>query len=208
MRHDVITLSREYGAGASELAGLLRQRLGWPILDEEVTRMVATELGLPHDFLEEWDEHSPGFLESLGNALRLGSPDMLMDPSYIARPSAPDVVRATRGVVLKAAESAPVILVGHGAQVILQDRPRTLHLRLIAPLADRCRRVMQRRGGTMQHAMSVAQHVDRDRTHYVKEMFGRDLHDPLLYTLQVNTGAMTMSDVVALVVCHLGGAEQ
>ncbi|MEP6989364.1 MAG: cytidylate kinase-like family protein [bacterium] len=207
MRHDVITLSREYGAGASELAGLLRQQLGWPILDEEITQMVAAELGLPHAFLEEWDEHSPGFLESFGNALRLGSPDMLMDPSYVARPSAPDIVRATRDVVQRAADAAPVILVGHGAQVILQDRPRTLHLRLVAPPADRCRRVMQRRGGTVQQAMSVSQHVDRDRTHYVKELFGRDLHDPLLYTLQINTGAMTMRDVVALVMCHLDGTE-
>lgn len=207
MRHDVITLSREYGAGASELAGLLRQRLGWPILDEEITQMVAAELGLPNDFLEEWDEHSPGFLESLGNALRLGSPDMLLDPSYIGRPSAPDVVRATRGVLQKAADAAPVILVGHGAQVILQDRPRTLHLRLVAPLDDRCRRVLQRRAVTMPQAASIAQKVDRDRSHYVKELFGRDLHDPLLYTLQINTGAMAMSEVAALVAGHIVGTE-
>ena len=48
-------------------------------------------------------------------------------------------------------------------------------------------------------AVEVAYHFDRDRAHYVKEFLGRDVLDPLLYTLQINTGEVPMADAVRLV---------
>jgi hypothetical protein len=116
MRHDMITISREYGAGASELASLLGPVLGWRVLDAEIPVAVATRLGIPDDALEEWDEHAPGFLESIGNSLMLGSPDLLIDPAFAGRPQSRDVAAATRRLLLEAAATPPLIVVGHGGR--------------------------------------------------------------------------------------------
>ena len=37
----LITISREYGAGGSELGVLLGQTLGWPVLDHELVQKLA-----------------------------------------------------------------------------------------------------------------------------------------------------------------------
>jgi hypothetical protein len=52
--------------------------------------------------------------------------------------------------------------------------------------------------------VAIAQEIDRDRVHYVKEYLGRDVRDPLLYALQINTGMVAMADAVALVQTLLG----
>ena len=199
MRYDVITLSREYGAGAGQLARRLGAELGWPVFDEEIPRAAAQRLGIPDDSLDEWDEHAPRFLESIGHALLLGSPEVMVDPAYARRPAARDVADATREVLLERAARPPVIVVGHGAQVLLQDRPRTLHLRLVAPIEDRVRRVVERRACVADEAVEICHAVDRDRVHYVQQFLHRDVRDPQLYALQINTGVVTMDDAVRLV---------
>ena len=204
MRTDLITISREYGAGASELASLLGARLGWRVLDADIPLAVAKRLGIPSDSLEQWDEHAPRFFEAMGHALLLGSPDVLLDPSFTRTPDARDVAAVTRELLLKEMETPPAIIVGHGAQVIFGDRPRSLHLRLVAPIADRVRRILARRSCTEQEAADIARRVDLDRAHYVKEFLGRNVEDPLLYAVQINTGAISMPDAVAIVLTLLG----
>ena len=199
MQADLITISREYGAGASELASLLGARLGWRVLDSDIPVAVAKRLDIPPDSLEQWDEHAPRLLESIGHSLMLGSPDLLIDPAFVGRPDARDVAAATRDLLIEAVATPPAIVVGHGAQVIFGDRPGSLHLRLVAPISDRIRRIVARRSCTEKEAIAIAQYVDRDRAHYVKEYLGRDVRDPLLYAVQINTGVVAMSEAVALV---------
>jgi cytidylate kinase len=199
MPTDLITISREYGAGASELASLVGVRLGWRVLDKDIPIAVAKRLGIPADSLERWDEHAPRLLESIGHALMLGSPDLLIDPAHLGRPDARDVAAATRDLLIEAVATPPAIVVGHGAQVIFSDRPHSLHLRLVAPVSDRVRRIVSRRSCTEKEATAITQYVDRDRAHYVKEYLGRDVRDPMLYALQINTGAVAMSEAVAIV---------
>src|SRR5436305_9220706 len=127
MRADVVTMSREYGAGASHLASLLGTELEWPVLDTEIPLEIARRLNIPEGSLEEWDEHAPRLLESIGNALLLGSPDVLIDPAYARRPAARDIAEATRAFLLERVQRPPLIIVGHGAQVLFENRPRTVH---------------------------------------------------------------------------------
>lgn len=200
MPADLITLSREYGAGASELAAQLGARLGWRVLDSEIPLEVARRLGIPSTSLGQWDEHAPGLLESMGNALLLGSPDLLIDPGVAARPQARDVSAATNALLLESAAHPPLIVVGHGAQVIFADRPHSVHVRLVAPIRDRIGRIMARRSCTEQEARAIAEHADRDRAHYVKEYYHRDVRDPQLYAVQINTGKVAMDDAAEIVV--------
>jgi cytidylate kinase len=208
MRPDLITISREYGAGASDLAARLGETLGWPVLDAEIPHEVAWRLGIPDDSLEEWDEHAPGLLESIGHALVMGSPDVVLDPTYARRPDAEDVAGATRALLLERAATAPLIVVGHGGQAIFHERPGTLHVRLVAPIEVRAERVTRRRSITRQEAVAIAQSVDRDRMNYVKQFHHRDVRDPLLYAIIINTGSVAMPEAEALVLSLLGEAEE
>lgn len=203
---DLITISREYGAGASQLALLLGARLGWRVLDAEIPAAVAARLHLDPTSLDLWDEKAPRLLESLGNALMLGTPDVLIDPAYVGRPHPRDVATATRALLVEAAATPPVIIVGHGGQVIFAERPGSLHLRLVAPIVERLPRIMERRRCDARDAAAIAHHVDRDRAQYVRDYLQRDVNDPHLYALQVNTGVVTMPVIVDLVESLVGNS--
>ncbi|NUO64311.1 MAG: cytidylate kinase-like family protein [Gemmatimonadaceae bacterium] len=198
---DMITLSREYGAGAGELARRLSATLGWRVVGEDIPHLVADRLHLPDDAVEECDEHVPTLLENLGNALLMGNPDLLIDPEVAQRPDPERVFVAARDVMLDAAKTPPVILLGHGAQALFHDRPRTVHVRLVSPIEERVKRICGRRGDcTRDNAATLARRIDTDRVSYVRQHYGRDVRDPLLYHVQLNTGFLSMEDAARIIV--------
>mgnify|MGYP001229775730 CR=1 FL=1 len=73
MGHNVlpmlITISRQYGAGGSEVARLVAASLGWAVLDNEIVERVAQRAGLAPDIVAREDEAAPTFVERLARAL-------------------------------------------------------------------------------------------------------------------------------------------
>ena len=55
---NVITITREYGAGGAELARKLSQALGWELLDRELLHQAAETQHVPDAELERLDEQT------------------------------------------------------------------------------------------------------------------------------------------------------
>ena len=68
---DVVTVSREYGAGGSELAHALGERLGWRVFDREIIGLVAERLRLDRGTVESLDEQTPSFLSRVAQTLMI-----------------------------------------------------------------------------------------------------------------------------------------
>src|SRR4051794_27405366 len=116
---DLITVSREFGAGGSELAAALGARLAWRVLDRDIVHAVAERLGVDDDAVAARDEHAPGILERIGTTLLRTSPDIISLPPDDPLPD-PEVVAATvQEILLAEAQSPPLVVVGHGTQALL-----------------------------------------------------------------------------------------
>ena len=192
----IITVAREYGAGGGELARGLGERLGWRLIDHALIEQVAARLGASVEAVEGLDEHVGGILERLGNVFARGGPEQLFEPAV----PDPDVIaRVERSVIRTAAQSPPVILVGHGAQCVLRQRPEVLHVRLIAPFEIRAARAAEARGIDLQAARAEARRADVERHRYVRHHFQCEWDDPHLYDLQVNTGAIGADEVLEMI---------
>ena len=57
---NIITVSREYGAGGYEVAKKLAEALGWELLDRELLHQAAAVEHLPDAELERLDEKAIG----------------------------------------------------------------------------------------------------------------------------------------------------
>ena len=68
----IITLSRQYGSGGSEVAELTAKTLGWELLDNEVVDAVAARLGLSIEEVKAREERAPSLVERLSSALAMG----------------------------------------------------------------------------------------------------------------------------------------
>src|SRR2546427_11047193 len=78
MAPPVITITRQYASGGSEVARLVAAELRWDVIDNEFVEEVARRAGLPADEVAQRDERAPGLLERLARTLAGGSPEMFL----------------------------------------------------------------------------------------------------------------------------------
>jgi cytidylate kinase len=195
---ELITVSREFGAGGSELARKLGERLGWPVLDDEVACRCAQRLQIDTSAVERLREHSPTLLARLSAALLVAPPEAPgIDTMHLLRIDA--IAEAALESILEAARTLPLIVVGFGTQCIFAGRADALHVRVVAPLATRVERLRARFGWDAENASTRARRMDEDRRRYVQRYFHRDVHDPLLYDVLINTGRTTFDEAASMI---------
>lgn len=197
-----ITISRMYGSGGGEVAARLARRLGWQLIDHEIVAQVAHQLGVTEEEAGVYDEHVEGFIERALNALQIAMPVLPPSPTS---PAQYELVynEAVKQVVETAANTGHVVIVGRTGQVFLARRRDVLHVRVVAPLQQRCSYVARREGLDEAAAQARIQFKDRDRARYIQTQHGRDVNDPMLYDLVINTGVIDLDSAADLALLAL-----
>lgn len=180
---NVITISRDYGAGGYEVAHRLAQALGWELLDRELLHQAAELEHLPDAEIERLDEKAI----SLADRLRL-------DPPHAK------YIHGLREAANRAAARGNVVLVGRGTAQLLPDSPNILHLRLVAPREWRARRMAGQENWSDEQALARCTEEDSVRERFLRYFFGQEPFQPEQYALILNTGRVPLDDVVDSVV--------
>src|SRR2546430_16333559 len=76
----VITVTRQYGSGGSDIARLVAERLGWQLVDNQFVEEVARRAGVPPDEVAQREERAPGLLERLARTLAGAPPEKVIAP--------------------------------------------------------------------------------------------------------------------------------
>ena len=183
---------------AEKLAAYLRARSPaggacWTVFDRNLVETVLQDHSLPERLArfmpERWVSEIEGTLDELFG---------LHPPSWI-------LVRQTAETILRLAKLGHVILIGRGATVITAKMAQVFHVRLVAPLAKRIERIQQTHGLSARAALKFIRQADKGRALYLRKYYGRDLIDPLLYHLVINTDSMGIDEAAALIAdCALG----
>jgi len=195
----IIALSREYGAGGSDLGCMLGERLGWPVLDRDLAHRIAERLHCPCEAVERLDEHAPTLLERIAAAFTVCPADAPVLPDAPGMPDPDTLAEATRAVVSEAARTPPLVVIGHGATCLLRDRPDVLRVRVTAPHDVRVRRIAKRTAVSIQRAADDVRRRDAERRHYLDRYYRRDTDDPNLYDLQINTATIPLDTAARMI---------
>ena len=196
----IVTLSREYGAGGSQLGLLLGSARGWPVLDRDLAERLAKQLRCRSADVEAHHERAPRFLERIAAAFTVVPSDAPVLPELSRLPNPDTLVEATRAVLLEAVRTPPLIVIGHGANCLLCDRRDVLRIRVTAPYPVRVRRVARRTGQSVDEAGADVRQRDADRRQYLERYYRKDTNDPYLYDLQINTATITLEVAAQMVV--------
>jgi cytidylate kinase len=198
----VITISRQYGSGGSDIAKLVAERLGWTLIDNEFVDRVAERAGCTTEEVQQQEERVPTLIERLARALTVSAPEMFAaaaDPQ-VALPPEDRLVRLTEAVIAEAVQQGDVVMVGRGAQAYLAERAQTLHVFVVGPRDLRVAEAVRRLGGTGEEAAKRLDGVDEGRRRYVKTHYDRQWDDPVGYDLVVNTGRFAYEAAADLIV--------
>src|SRR2546427_806686 len=188
MAPPVITITRQYASGGSEVARLVAAELGWDVIDNEFVDEVARRAGLPPDAVAQREERAPGLLERLARTLAAGSPEMFIATAGVPRvePDEAAIVQLTERVIAEAAAQGRIVLVGRGAQAVLAQQPDALHVYVVASKPWRMRLAVERLGVPAATVDKAVDEIDHRRDQYVKTYYGRARHDVVNYDLVVN----------------------
>lgn len=196
-----VTVSREYGSGGGEIAGRLARRLGWDLVDHAIIERTARALGTSLEDVEAHDESTGGFVSQLLEAMRNldAGPIAIAGAPPEAFLSAEDYRRTAEEIVRAAAARGRVVIVGRAAQVILADRQDALHIRVVAPFAQRVAYVMRREGLDRHAAEARIHHKDHERASYLEREYHHRPDEAQLYDLVVNTSRLDVDSVVDII---------
>ncbi len=198
-RMRAVTISREYGSGGGEIARRLAARLGWQLVDHEVVARVARELGMSIDEAAEHDEQAESFAARLLTSLQCIEPNVLVNPP-LAHPHDAQAYHAAVGRVVEAAvEGGQVVIVGRAGQLVLRTRRDVLHVRIVAPLAQRIQYVARRERLDEAGARARIQEKEVGRARYMQAFYRSRPDDAHLYDLSVNTAVLSLDDIVTLI---------
>ena len=101
--------------------------------------------------------------------------------------------------ILQLAQMGNVILTGRASNLITHELPGGLHLRLVASMESRVKRLMKIKNCDATSARNALIETDHARYRYVHTRFQHDIEDPLSYDLVINTDHITTSCAARLV---------
>ena len=131
----IVTVSRQYGSGGSEVAERVARALGWQLYDNAVVDAVAARLGVTPAEVSAREERLPTLGERFASAMSLAAPEVLTTGEYaVIPPSEERIVGVTRRVVEEAVQAGPAVIVGRGAHCLLAKRDDALHVFCYSPL--------------------------------------------------------------------------
>jgi cytidylate kinase len=183
-----IALSREAGARGASIAQRAGEKLGWEVYSQEMLEYGAQNAALRQDVLDKLAPESIAWIDEHLRQL-LDQPDMSRDPNIV------DLAR----LVLSLGARGNVILLGRGAGFLLPRRS-TLHVRLVAPLAERIAYMSQWLRLTEEEAAEQVRKRDQRRLDFLSTHFHRQPNDVHVYDMILNTsmfGEERSADLIA-----------
>ena len=197
----VITISRQFGAGAITLGKMVAEKLGYTFADTEIIKMVAEMANVSTSFVETVEKEAGGKFSKLINRL-------------VSKPLVERVLKDERGyideeiyldylvlIIAQMADEGNVVILGRGSQYILNDHPDAYHFLLINEFANRVKFMQTQYKLSQARAEQVVKGEDKRRLNLYRKLHKTDYDKPSLYHMVLNMNKISMEKALELVCC-------
>jgi cytidylate kinase len=196
----IITISRQYGSGGSEVAERVARALEWHLYDNTLVDEVAARLGMTVAEVSAREERLPSLAERLASAISLAAPEVMPSVGDAAVPPSEErIVQVTERVIEEAVQAGPAVLVGRGAQCMLAKRSDALHVFCYAPIEALTAYAVTTLGLVQDEARKRVVEMNARRGEYVRRHWSREWDDFSNYHLCVNTAWLGLDGAAELV---------
>jgi len=197
----IVTVSRMFGSGGSEVAERIAHELGWQLLDNAFVEEVAARLGTPPAEVEAREERVPSLAQRLAATLALGAPEILPGPADAELPPSEErLIEVTERIIMEAASRGHSVIVGRGAQSVLASRQDVIHVFCYAPRPALVARAARRLAIAEKEAEKVVDDTNRQREQYVRTYWKRSWRAYENYHLCLNTDWLSVDGAASIVV--------
>lgn len=190
-----ITIARQEGANglgvASDLAEYMQQHVPshdvWTVFSQRLVAQVLEDHHL--------DKGAAGFLKEGHKSVLSDAIEELLG----LHPSDWTFVQRANATILRLAQAGNVILVGRGANIVTRKLKTVFHVHLVGSIERRIERAQKVFNLDSKEAAKYIKKKDEARRRYIKDNFDKDLDDPLLYHLVINTDLIQHDETARLI---------
>ena len=183
----VLTIAREYGSGGGVIGRNISEQLGWKLLDKAFIENTARTARVDPQLARRLDERTDSWLERLGRQWPLQAAlEGVVVLSHLEVFDAETMAALATNMIEEAYQRGNCVLVGRGAQCVLQNRKDAFHVFIYAPWEERVARIRLRLPGQTD-IEELIRSTDRQRAHYVRTHFHCNWMDPHLYQLMISS---------------------
>ncbi len=185
----IITISRGTLSGGEALANRLSQKSGFPVVGLEVIKDAATHYGISESAISQQLKQGPSVIERIiGDKRR----------TYIIALQSALAERALKG---------SFIYHGLAGHFLFPEVPNILKVRLVAPLAQRIKSVVEKKRLKEEEAVKYIENVDEKRKQWTKFLYDVDWTDPMLYHMVINLGQIALDTACGMIMYVLDQPE-
>jgi cytidylate kinase len=182
----ILVIEREYGAGGSAIAEKAAQRLGWKLLDQELTEAIARLAKVSPEDCTRRQERVDPWLYRLSKVFWRGSHERSVEFADADVLDADCLIHFTKKVLEEVAEAGNCVIVGRAAPYYLRKRDDKYCVFLYAPRDLRYHRVFAEVQDEAK-AVDLVDNVDKERAEFIQHYFGVQWPSRHLYDVMLNT---------------------
>ncbi len=176
----VITISREFGSGGEIIASSVAKRMDFLLVNKDFINKGLASYGFKETDLSD---------EKIIKSLEEDKKKTLFD-QYIS---------AFHEFIYDLAIRKNLVILGRGGQILFQDFPPSLHVKITSPLKERIARVAKQYQLSPKGSQKLVKEQDEDKKAYIEKIFGQDWLDISLYDIIINTGKISVEDTVDII---------
>jgi cytidylate kinase len=204
----VITISRQYGAGAMALGRMLADKGGYTLASRDIVQQIADKAKVSTDFVlaveKEAGTKLSRFMTRIISSRGMVNKILREDSGYIDEKLYLDYLVLT---VVQIADEGNAVIMGRGSQYILKTHPDAVHILLIDAMENRVKRVEKREKISRESAVRVVTHEDKRRQNLYHRLGKQDYDNPSLYHMVLNMDRVSLPqafDLINHMVASLG----
>ena len=169
MKHIIINVGRQVGAGGLEIGRMLAQDFNAKFYDRELLNLAAKESGFSEKFFKQNDEKK-GFIRGLFN---VQSPHLTGSSMYGSNFSQESLFQFQSDAIRKAAAEGSCVFLGRCADYILRDFENVVNIFVTASIDFRVEIISKVKELDADHARKLIEHVESRRAQYYNYYTGK-----------------------------------
>lgn len=174
----ILTVSRQLGSGGTEIGRKVAEEAGYGYIDREQILEALRKAGPKwEEWAKELDEHCPTVWERFDWSFR-------------------GFTSLVQGEILASAARGNVVIMGRGANFLLEGIRCAYRVRIAAPLDFRIDRVVDRDHIDRGTARWLVTKADAERSCFIQSVYGRQPDDPAGYDAVIEMTGQTIDDIV------------
>lgn len=195
----VVTISRQFGAGALLLGDKLCEKTGFRMVDHNIINEVLSKEKISTNWVEALEK------ESASNALYLLS-SIVSQVIFYKTPGIPDeeverkrYLNILNNIMNEMGNKGGFVIIGRGAQFFLKDHPKAIHVLLICEYEKRVRTVAETFNISSAKAKELIKIKEKQRANLAANLYKENIDDTSHYHIVLNTGRVSLEWAVDIV---------